>query len=255
MFGLQNGEPIGDDLNRLADLWELGLRVFQLTYNQGNQLADGCTEARDGGLTDLGRGAVKECNRLGMLVDLSHVGRRSCLDAVEASSVPVAVTHANRRALVDNPRNKPDDVLLAVAEAGGVIGVTPWAPMCWRGGGAPDFEDFIAQLTSVLELVGVDSVAIGSDLAVVTAAAPPSAAILERSAASHPEIFAAYVAAVDNTIETRYCRGFQSVSRWSQLPDDLAALGLSDEDRAKVLGGNWLRLLAGVLPSAREEAA
>lgn len=255
VLGLQNGEPIEDDIGRLADLWDLGLRVFQLTYNEANLLADGCTEAGDGGLTELGREAVAECNRLGMLVDLSHVGHRSCLDAVEASSVPVAVTHANRRAVVDNPRNKPDDVLLAVAQSGGVIGVTPWSPMCWRGGGHPGFEDFIAQLSAVLELVGIDSVVIGSDLAVVTAAAPPSAAILERSAASHPEIFAAYVAAVDNTIETRYCRGFQSVARWAQLPDDLAALGLSDEERAKVLGGNWLRLFAGVLPSAGPEEA
>ena len=255
ILGLQNGEPIEDDISRLGDLWDLGIRVFQLTYNAGNALADGCTEGRDGGLTELGRDAVAECNRLGMLVDLSHVGHRSCLEVVDASSAPVAVTHANRRAVVDNPRNKPDDVLLAVAQAGGVIGVTPWSPMCWRGAGHPGFEDFIAQLSSVLELVGIDSVAIGSDLAIVTAAAPPSAAILERSAASHPEIFAAYVAAVDNTIETRYCRGFQSVARWAQLPDDLAELGLSSEERAKVLGGNWLRLLADVLPSAAAEEA
>lgn len=255
IFGLQNGAPIGEDLSRLVDLWELGLRVFQLTYNEANQLADGCTESRDGGLTDLGRAAVEECNRLGILVDLSHVGHRSCLDTIEASALPTAITHANRRALVDNPRNKDDDVLLAVAESGGVIGVTPWSPMCWRGGGAPNFEDFCAQLLSVLELVGVDSVAIGSDLAVVSAAAPESAAILERSAASHPEIFSAYIAAVDNTIQTRYCRGFQSVSRWAQLPNDLAALGLAVDERAKLLGGNWLRLYADVLPSARGQVA
>jgi membrane dipeptidase len=248
VLGLQNAEPIGDEVRRVRALWDLGVRVLQLTYNGANLLADGCTEVRDWGLSALGRRVVAECNRLGVLLDLSHLGHRSSLDIAGASSAPVAVTHANRHALVGNPRNKHDDVLRAVAGSGGVIGVTPWAPMCWRGGGQPGVEDFVAQLVSVIELVGIDAVGIGTDLSALTSAAPGSAAVLERSVASHPEIFAEYVSAVANTIETRYCLGLTSIDTWAGLPSILANAGFDPAQSAQVLGGNWLRLFGRTLP-------
>lgn len=250
LLGLQNAAPVGADIERVEVLWRLGVRALQLTYNEANLVGDGCIEERDAGLSRLGRRVVAECNRLGILVDLSHVGRRSALDAVAASEAPVAATHANRRALVDNPRNQTDEVLLAIAAAGGVVGVSPWSPMCWTGGGQPDVSDFVAQLLGMIELVGVDAVAIGTDLPALSAQAPGSGPVLARSAADYPEIFGAYVAAVDNTIETRYCAGLDAIDRWSELPGHLAAAGLDASEAARVLGGNWIRLLGQVLPPA-----
>lgn len=252
ILGLQNAAPIESDLSRVELLWRLGIRVLQLTYNDANLVGDGCAEPRDARLTRLGRAVVSECNRLGVLVDLAHVGRRSALEAVELSSAPVAVTHSNRYALVPNPRNKPDEVLRAVAERGGVIGVTPWAPMCWRGGPQPGVAEFIDQLRGMVDLVGVDAVAIGTDLPAVTPKAPPSQAVLDRSVRHHPEILAEYVAAVGNTLETRYCRGLNRIDCWTDLPGHLADAGFDEEQARKLLGGNWLRLFAQVLDQRSE---
>lgn len=243
VLGLQNAAPLERDLARVELFHQLGVRVLQLTYNDANLLGDGCIEERDAGLSRLGRKVVRECNRLGVLVDLSHVGRRSALDAVAVSTAPVAATHANRRALVPNPRNQPDEVLLAIAGAGGVVGVSPWAPMCWSGGGQPRIADFVAQVLGMVELLGVDAVAIGTDLPAQSQAAPSSAPVLARSVAHYPEIFGDYVEAVANTIETRYCRGFSAIGQWSELPGHLEAAGLSGEEIAKLAGANWLRLL------------
>ena len=107
IFGLQNASQVGEKPERVELLWRLGIRVLQLTYNDPNLLGDGCIEPRNAGLTRLGQEVVRQCNRSGVVVDVSHVGPQTSMDAVEASTQPVVATHSNRRALAVNPRNKP----------------------------------------------------------------------------------------------------------------------------------------------------
>ena len=122
VFGWQNASPIGNDLDRLAVFHALGVRIVQVTYNERNLLGNGCFERTDDGLSNFGLDAVREMNRLGILIDLSHVGDRTTMDTIESSNSPVAFTHANARSFFDHPRNKPDDALRALAERGGVVG-------------------------------------------------------------------------------------------------------------------------------------
>jgi membrane dipeptidase len=245
VLGLQNGKPIGEESARVELLWRLGIRVLQLTYNEANLLGDGCLERRNGGLTKVGEAVVRECNRSGILVDLSHVGERTALDAVELSTQAVAVTHGNRFSVDPNPRNKSDGVLRAVAASGGVVGVSPYGLMCWTPGrGRPRLdEDFVRQAASVLELLGEDAVAIGTDLYGVSG---DVSSILGRSEELYPEVFGAYVAAFGGSLESRYSEGLRSPADWQRIPEALARLGLGDESLAKICGGNWLRLWRAV---------
>jgi membrane dipeptidase len=245
VLGLQNAAALGTDLRRVEVLWRLDVRVLQLTYNEANQLADGCIEERDAGLSRLGRDVVRECGRAGILVDLSHVGRQSCLDAVAVAEQPVAITHANPVSVTPSPRNKDDDVLRAVAATGGVIGASPYGPMCWDRENPPTAATFVRTIHALLELVGEDHVAVGTDFSAMSAGAGVEA-ILRRSLDLYPEIFGSYVEAYGNGLAARYCRDLPTVASWPQIPRLLLESGLSAETTAKVVGGNWIRLLGQV---------
>jgi membrane dipeptidase len=239
VFGLQNAAPLADDLRRVEAVWQLGVRVLQLTYNEANLVADGCIEERDAGLTRRGRDLVRACNEVGMLIDLSHVGRASCLETVELSTQPVVATHTNRAALTACPRNKDDDVLRAIADSGGVIGTSPYGPMCWDGTGAPTGASFVRHVHGMIDLVGEDAVAIGTDFPGV----PPARDvddITDRSLDLYPEIFAAYAELLGNGIEQRYPADLPSLAAWPRIPALLRESGLPEETTAKVVGGNWI---------------
>ena len=122
ILGWQNASPIENHLSRFDLFHTLGVRIIQITYNERNLLGNGCYERRDEGLTNFGIDAIKEMNRLGILIDLSHVGDHTTLEAIELSEKPVAITHANARAFVNHVRNKTDEALLLLVEKGGVIG-------------------------------------------------------------------------------------------------------------------------------------
>ena len=119
ILGFQNATPIENDLDRLAVFHALGVRIIQMTFHERNLLGNGCYEPRDGGLSHFGVDAVRELNRLGVLVDLSHCGTRTTLDTIEQSERPVACTHANARSYFDVPRNKTDEALKLMAKRGG----------------------------------------------------------------------------------------------------------------------------------------
>lgn len=258
LLGLQNGSPIEDRLDRLPALHRLGIRLIQPTYNTATLIADGCLEPRDAGLSRFGVRFVKECNRLGIAIDISHVGARSARDIVEASEAPVLSTHSNSLTIAQSPRNKEDSLFRALVERGGVVGVSTYGPMCWRGGdGFPTFaEDFVAQVAHVLELVGEDSIAIGSDSFVAgPSEAETAPAVLARTTAAYPEIMGEYVRRFGNTMEGRYVEGFQSIADWKTMRERLRqALGLDDDVLDKLLGGNWLRVFGQTLsPSLDKE--
>jgi membrane dipeptidase len=163
VLGIQNANSIENDLRFLEALFDLGLRIVQLTYNTGNLLGDGCLEERNSGLTAFGVAVISEMNRLGVLVDLSHVGERSCLEAIECSDTPVAVTHANCRSLHASPRNKSDVVLKELADAGGVLGLTPLPSFLVQDPDSATIQDYVDHIDYAVDLMGIDHVGVGFD--------------------------------------------------------------------------------------------
>ena len=161
ILGWQNMSGIDDDLNNLVLFRDLGVRVMQLTYNTQNLVGSGCWESRDGGLSDFGRDAISEMNRLGILVDLSHVGPTTSDDAIKHSSSPVAYTHCCPM-LKQHPRNKSDDQLRTIANAGGFVGFASYTPFLPKGEDST-VDDCIAGMDYVINLVGENNVGIGTD--------------------------------------------------------------------------------------------
>lgn len=163
IFGFQNCSPIEDDIGLVQVLHDLGARFMQLSYNNQSLLATGCYEAEDPGITRMGRQVIREMNRVGLVVDMSHSAERSTLEAMENSERPIAITHANPHAWMPALRNKSDIVLKALAESGGMLGLSLY-PHHLRGKSDCTLEDFCAMVERTVELMGVERVAIGSDL-------------------------------------------------------------------------------------------
>ena len=166
IIGFQNSDPIEGNLEFLDVLARLGLRVCQLTYQRRNLAADGAGEAANAGLSLFGRPLVGELNRLGILIDLSHTGSRSTLEAIELSEAPVSVTHACLQAFNPVPRNKTDEEIRALAARGGVIGMNAIARLISPTGGqeGATIAQFVDQIDYLVDLVGVDHVGIGLDI-------------------------------------------------------------------------------------------
>lgn len=162
ILGFQNTSAIEDDLDLLGVFHQLGVRVIQLTYMEGNLSGQGCLERFDAGLTNFGKEVIEEMNRLGILIDLSHVGNQTALEAIAHSRRPVALTHANPKSLCDHPRNKPDEVIKAVADKGGVVGATIFPPFL-PAGNRSVLADFIDVIDYLVDMIGIDHVAVGTD--------------------------------------------------------------------------------------------
>ena len=124
IFGFQNCSPIEDDIKKIEEMHNLGAKIMQLSYNNQSLLATGCYEDRDSGITRFGKEAIKEMNRLGMIIDMSHSAEDSTLQAIELSSRPIAITHANPSSFHDALRNKSDTVLKNLSQSGGMLGVS-----------------------------------------------------------------------------------------------------------------------------------
>ena len=242
IMGWQNLRPIADKLDRLVMLRDLGLRVAQLTYNRRNFLGDGCLESEDGGLSGLGRDAVRFMNELGIAVDLSHVGQRTSIEAAEASTKPVFATHANARAVTPSLRNKTDDAIRAIAATGGVIGVSIYGPMCWDQNPErpPSLEDFERHLDHIVELVGVEHVGLGTDMPAV-ANLDSVRQITELTLAKFPAAIADYAKAFGNDIRARYLSDCASHKDLSRITERLQQRQWAEADILAFLGGNFLR--------------
>lgn len=238
IFGWQNASPIENNLGRLDLFHKLGVRIIQLTYNYRNLLGNGCWERIDDGLSNFGADAVREMNRLGILIDLSHVGDRTTLEAAELSDMPVAATHANARSFHQHVRNKTDDALRLIAEKDGVIGTTAWPPFL-RNGYQSTLADFGDAIDDMVNRVGIDHVGIGTDYTqdqtkewfdwiLSEMGTKPSERRNEYpDTVTHPE-------------------GIETPDRLSNVADELIRRGYGNEDISKVLGGNWIRLFRRV---------
>ncbi len=161
MLGMQNSEHFRSE-DDVADFWRRGQRLSQLTYNGPNRIGSGCACKNDRGLTDFGHSIVNAMNEAGMIVDVSHTGERSTLDAIEASAKPVLITHSNCKALVPHPRCKSDAVIRAMAARGGVMGITCVRTFLRRSANAR-LEDALDHIAHTARVAGVEHVGIGSD--------------------------------------------------------------------------------------------
>jgi membrane dipeptidase len=234
-LGLQNPMPIEDDLGLVEILHRLGIRVMQLTYNNQSLLGTGWSEAQDSGLTQMGREVVREMNRLGMLVDLSHAGERTTLEAITFSARPVVVSHANPRESRETGRNLSRTAMKALAESGGLMGLSLY-PHHLPQGSDTTLAAFGAMAARAAEIVGVAHLAIGSDLC----QDQPGEVLrwMRRGRwrfADPGEESLAFPAQPS---------WFRSNRDFPGLAAGLAGAGFRPDEIALVLGGNWRRLMS-----------
>jgi membrane dipeptidase len=162
ILGVQNSSWIGTQRERIRLLYKLGLRTLQLTYMERNHVGDGCLEPENRGLTNFGMQVVRECNRLGILIDCSHVGVRTTLDAAELSAKPIVISHTAVRAITDNPRCVTDEQMKLVASKGGTIGITTFSPFI-RTDRQPTLDDYLDHYDYAIDLIGEDHVTFATD--------------------------------------------------------------------------------------------
>lgn len=162
LFHFQNSLPIERNIDLLAIYQKLGVRIIQLCYNQKNHIGDGCDERTDSGLSEFGVEAIKEMNRLGIVVDVSHTGYQTTLEAIEISEKPVIASHANVHKLHPVVRNLKDDQIIALAQKGGVIGINGF-PGFVSNKKNPTLDDFVDHIDYIVDLVGINHVAISLD--------------------------------------------------------------------------------------------
>ena len=241
-LGFQNPSPFEDDLSLVGASHDLGIRISQIAYNNQSLLACGWREARDSGVTTMGRAVIREMNRLGMIVDLSHAAEKSALQAIEISTRPVAATHANPRFWRRTRRNLSRSVLRALADSGGMLGLSLY-PAHLRRGGACSLDSFCEMAARAAEIVGARGVGIGSDLC---RRQPPSVLRWMREGKW------ARVESAPRADDPPFAPPpvwFQSAADFDNLARGLAAAGFSKSEVGGVLGGNWLRFLrAGLAP-------
>ncbi len=163
ILGFQNCSPIEDDYRGVERMHSLGARIMQLSYNNQSLLATGCYEDQDGGITRFGREVIREMNRLGMVIDMSHSAEQSTLEAIELSERPIVISHANPSSFHPALRNKSDRILDALAESGGLLGCSLY-PFHLPGGSECTLEAFCDMLCRLVDRLGTGRVGIGSDL-------------------------------------------------------------------------------------------
>jgi len=163
IFGFQNSAPIANDVFLVEKFFVRGLRFMQLTYNNQTALAGGCYEPNDSGVSRFGHAVIEEMNRLGMIVDLSHAGKQTCLEAITVSSKPVAISHANPLFFHNSIRNIDDEVLKALVKKDGFIGLSLY-PYHLKNHGDCTLEDFCEMIHLLVNMIGIDHIGIGSDL-------------------------------------------------------------------------------------------
>ncbi|MEW2379028.1 membrane dipeptidase [Micromonospora sp. NPDC047812] len=242
IFGPQDTEMIGADLDLLGTFYDLGVRILQLTYQRQNLLGAGCGEENDSGLTHRGRRFVQAMDELGILVDVSHCGERTGLDAMEASAKPVVVTHSFCDAMSPHIRAKSDGYLRSLGEQGGVMGITTLSGFLYypeAPSRRPDLARFVEHVSRVVEVAGIDHVAIATDYD-ETWTEPMRIAQLESIAQSKSKEHQNLLG--DFGWTERRAIGMDDAADFPNFTEALLKGGFSPADVTKILGGNWLRV-------------
>jgi len=221
----------------------LGVGVIQLCYNVRNRVGDGCEEPGDAGLSRFGRALVRKLNEAKVVVDCSHTGLRTSLDAVEASSAPVILSHANSHAVHPNGRNVPDELIKAIAATGGIIG-TAGFPAFVSGSPRPSLDEMIAHIDHIAQLVGIDHASLGMDYYWAQAGVMEDAEAVK----AYDRMNKAGIWSSENYPPPPhyYPAGIETPRTFQALTESMLRLGYSEQDTRKVLGENWLRIMRAV---------
>jgi membrane dipeptidase len=230
---------IEDELDLLDAYQAAGLRVVQLCYNRKNLIGDGSGERTDAGLSHFGVRVVERLNALKMLVDCAHTGYRTSMDAIEMSSAPVVISHANAYAIQDNARNVPDDLIKAIAATGGIVGTVGFpAFLTWDG--QPTLDQFIDDIAYKADLVGIDHVGLGIDYY-----------LGQHPVEDDSTAMARYRQLVDAGLwrpseypppPYKFPAGIETPRTLPRLTKRLVSRGFAEEDIRKILGLNWVRV-------------
>jgi membrane dipeptidase len=238
-FGFQNPSPIEDDIGLVEIVHTLGARFMQLTYNNQSLLATGCYEAEDSGITRMGKQVIKEMNRVGLVVDMSHSADRSTIEAADLSQRPIAITHANPYVWQPALRNKKNNVIRAVTENGGMFGFSLY-PHHLKGKTDCTLQDFCEMIARTAETFGAEHLGIGTDLCQDQ---PDSIVEWMRVGRWSKEI--------DYGEGSAAAPGFPPMPDWfrdnrdfANIENGLRATGLNADEVAGIMGGNWYRFYA-----------
>ena len=238
IFGFQNSAPIANDIFLVEKFFKEGLRFMQLTYNNQTPLAGGCFEPKDSGVSRFGKAVIEEMNRLGMIVDLSHAGKQTCIDAIDFSSKPVAISHANPNFFHKSIRNIDSDVLQKLAKKNGFIGLSLY-PYHLKNLGKCKVEDFCSMIKELINLIGEDNIGIGSDLCLNW---PDEIVMWMRNGKWTKKID--YGESKDNNPK------WPELPNWYLKPSDLKNLfismcknNISEKVATKIVGENWLSFM------------
>ena len=239
----QGSALLEDELDLVDAYHAAGLRVVQLTYNRKNLVGDGASERTNAGLSYFGIRLIERLNALGLLVDCAHTGERTSLDAVDASSAPVIISHANARGVHDSRRNVSDELIRAVAVSGGVIGTVGFPPLLvWQG--QPTLDGFIDDIAYKADLVGIDYVGLGIDYYLGQHPVEDDQAArarydsLLRAGLWHPDEYP--------PPPYKFPEGIETPKTLPNLTTRLVERGFAEDDIRKILGGNWLRVFTEV---------
>lgn len=234
-------QSIEEELRFVRIFFQLGIRMMHLTYNRANMIGFGCGEANDAGLTDFGRHVVAEMNRQGVIVDVAHSGHQTSLEAAQVSERPMVASHTVAHALSGHYRGKPDHVMKAIADTGGLVGVCCIPRFL---GGAGDIAAMMDHVDYMVKLIGADHVAIGTDVIYTPMAydsiwetLPKRSKTRDHWRSLWPEPGAGDPAGLDPR-----ARLSLSWTNWPMFTVGMVQRGYSDEDIQKILGGNMLRV-------------
>ena len=240
-FGFQNCSPIEDDIALIEKVHNHGCRFMQLTYNNQSLLATGCYEKNDSGVTNFGKEAIKEMNRLGVVIDMSHSAEKSTLDAIELSQKPIAITHANPNFWYRALRNKSNDLLKALANSKGMLGLSLYAHHLKESTNCR-LESFCEMAARTVEIMGIDNVGIGSDLCLFQ---PDSVVEWMRNGT--------WTKSKNYGEGSKKRPGFPKQPEWfvdargfKNLETGLKNIGFNNEDVNKILGNNWYNFYKGI---------
>ncbi len=240
-FGFQNCSPIEDDLKLVEKVHSLGCRFMQLTYNNQSLLATGCYENVDSGVTNFGKEVIKEMNRVGIVIDMSHSAEKSTLDAIELSERPIAITHANPFFWHNAKRNKSEVLLKNLSDSGGMLGLSLYAHHL-KDGSNCKIENFCEMVAKTAELIGVKNIGIGSDLCLNQ---PDNVVEWMRNGT--------WTKAKNYGEGSKDKPGFPKQPEWfvdargfNFLEKGLKDIGFSNEEVNDILGNNWFNFYKGI---------
>jgi membrane dipeptidase len=230
----QETDGLGTNLDLLDVLHNFGLRILQLTYNNQNQVGAGCAEQSNAGITNYGKRFIERLNKLGIIVDTGHCGKQTTLDACQYSKTPVIASHTGVEAIYPHMRCKSDEEIIAIAKTGGVIGIfaMPW--FVHEDPNHTTIDHVLDHIEYVIRLVGVDHVGIGTDW--------PMSDVLWSLVYFKEHIAPKLGFAKGDGPSTETVAGLEKYSYFINFTRGLVARGYKDEDIAKIMGGNWLRV-------------